>query len=106
MAHYLVSAVLKYGLVEELRERLARGEFEPLRPFGPTLMHSLKNARIGEDGVAAWEGADYCRPPLAEERAAVLDEYFRDIRVERVKQGEGWRKIENYPRLFPGLASS
>ena len=68
MAHYLVSAVLKYGLVEELRERLARGEFEPLRPFGPTLMHSLKNARIGEDGVAAWEGADYCRPPLAEER--------------------------------------
>jgi len=36
----------------------------------------------------------------------VLDEYFRDIRVERVKQGEGWRKIENYPRLFPGLASS
>ena len=105
MAHYLVSAVPKYGLSRSSAAACPWG-IQSLRPFGPTLMHSLKNARIGEDGVAAWEGADYCRPPLAEERAAVLDEYFRDIRVERVKQGEGWSKIENYPRLFPGLASS
>jgi hypothetical protein len=26
---------------------------------------------------------------------------FHDLRVEKVKQGEGWSKIEALPRLFP-----
>jgi hypothetical protein len=29
------------------------------------------------------EEEDYCSPPLAQERAAVLDTYFDDITVER-----------------------
>jgi hypothetical protein len=104
MAHYLVSAVPKHERLEELGQRLARAEFMSLRPFGPTLTHSLKNARVRRDGVAVWEEEDYCRPPLAEERAAVLDDYFHDLRVLRVEQGEGWSKIEAHPRLFPDLA--
>jgi len=51
--------------------------------------------------VAVWEEEDYCAPPLAQERAAVLDDYFHDLRVEKVKEGEGWSKIEALPRLFP-----
>lgn len=103
MAFYLVSAVPKHGLMEELSERLAREEFLALRPFGPTLMRSHKGARVKRDGVAVWEEEDYCSPPLAEERAAVLDHYFLDLRLEPVSEGDGWKRIEALPRLFPEL---
>jgi hypothetical protein len=101
MAFYLVSAVPKPRRLDELGERLTHAEFMSLRPFGPTLSASLRNARIRKDGVAMWEEEDYCAPPLAQERAAVLDDYFHDLRVEKVKQGEGWSKIATLPRLFP-----
>jgi len=54
--------------------------------------------------LAVWEEEDYCRPPLAEERAAVLDEYFDQLRVERVEHGAGWEQIAALPPLFPTLA--
>jgi hypothetical protein len=38
---------------------------------------------------------------LAQERAAVLDDYFLDLRVEPVNKGEGWHRIKGLPRLFP-----
>jgi hypothetical protein len=101
MAFYLVTALPKPGSMEELGERLGRDEFIALRPFGRALTHSLKHARLRRDGVAVWEEEDYCTPPLAEERAAVLDDYFHDLKVESVSQGAGWQKIEELPRLFP-----
>jgi hypothetical protein len=103
MAFYLVSAVPKHGLIEELSTRLAWDEFIAMKPFGRALTHSLRNARIRSDGVAVWEEEDYCSPPLAEERAAVLDAYFGDFRVQTVSEGEGWERIEDLPRLFPEL---
>jgi hypothetical protein len=105
MAHYLVSAVPKPGRMEELGERLANREFEGMRPFGAALSHALREARLRRDGVAVWEEEDYCRPPLAQERAAVLDAYFDDLRVEPVSQGSGWSRIEALPRLFPEFES-
>jgi hypothetical protein len=45
--------------------------------------------------------ARFVRPPLAQEREAVLDTYFRDLKVEPVQEGDGWEKIEDLPRLFP-----
>ena len=101
MAFYLVSAVPKNDRMEELGRRLAAEEFVSLRPFGKTVSHSLKNARLRRDGVAVWEEEDYCSPPLAQERTAVLDAYFDDIRVEAVSEGDAWAKIEPLPRLFP-----
>jgi hypothetical protein len=100
MAFYLVSAI-PMGRLEELGERLARAECMSSRPFGATFSASLKEARIRKDGVAVWEEEDYCAPPLAQERAAVLDNFFHDLRVEKVKEGQGWSKIEALPRLFP-----
>ncbi|MFN3928754.1 MAG: hypothetical protein ACK4OK_03870 [Thermoflexus sp.] len=47
-----------------------------------------------------WEEEDYCSPPLAMERAAVLDHYFEDLRVERVPAGKGWRQIAGLPALW------
>jgi hypothetical protein len=100
LAFYLVSAI-PMGRLEELGERLARAECMSSRPFGATFSASVKEARIRKDGVAVWEEEDYCAPPLARERAAVLDDYFHDLRVEKVKEGQGWSKIEALPRLFP-----
>ena len=55
MAFYLVSAVPRQELMEDLSARLQRDEFTPLRPFGPTLSRSLKAARQRRDGGAVWE---------------------------------------------------
>jgi hypothetical protein len=101
MAFYLVSAVPRLELLDDLSARLRSDEFTGLRPFGPTLSRSLKAARHRGDWAAIWEEEDYCRPPLAEERAAVLDRYFFDLRVEPVSEGEGWKRIAPLPRLFP-----
>ena len=103
MAYYLVRAKPRADLLNELEERLQRGEFMPMRPFGAVLSRSLRNARTQADGSAVWEEEDYCRPPLAEERAAVLDQYFDELRVEAVEENSGWNEIIHLPRLFPTL---
>lgn len=106
MAYYLVSAMPRPDRLDDLQARLAAEEFGSLRPFGRALSGSLRNARRRPDGVAVWEEEDYCSPPLAEERAAVLDHYFDELRTERVIEGEGWGRIANLPSLFPALTDS
>lgn len=103
MAYYLVRARPKLNKLGELEKRLMEKAFEGLRPFGKALSAGLSGARIGDDGLALWEEEDYCSPPLAMERAAVLDTYFDDIQVEAVKLGKGWTRIQVLPRLFPNL---
>ncbi|MEO8667367.1 MAG: hypothetical protein ABI399_02560 [Bauldia sp.] len=104
MAYYLVTAVPRRDRLQELEDRLSRDEFVALRPFGEALTQSLRDARRFHDGLAVWEEEDYCRPPLAEERAAVLDDYFDKLEVETVAEGEGWKRIAGLARLFPRLA--
>jgi hypothetical protein len=101
--HYLVRARTKPEKLDELAERLAADAFVDLEPFGRALTKGLRGARL-EAGGAVWEEEDYCAPPLAEERAAVLDTYFEGITVEPVAMGAGWRRIEALPRLFPDLS--
>jgi hypothetical protein len=103
MAHYLVRAQAKPEKLGELAERLSADAFIDLEPFGRALTKGLRGARVEGHGTV-WEEEDYCAPPLAEERAAVLDAYFDDITVEPVAKGDGWRRIEALPRLFPDLA--
>lgn len=104
MAFYLVSAIPRADRVDELQTRLAADEFVPLRPFGQALSGSLRNARRRADGLAVWEEEDYCSPPLAQERAAVLDHYFEELQTQQVERGEGWERIAELPSLFPALA--
>jgi len=107
MAYYLVRAKPHTELLPELRQRLDRGEIEKMRPFGGALHESLENARLAEEGWMVWEEEDYCRPPLAQERAAVLDAYFADLSVEAVREGEGWSRIQHLRRLWePGEQNS
>ena len=100
MAFYLVRARPKKELLAELAGKLEQGAFLGLKPFGRALSRSLQDARSQSDGSATWEEEDYCSPPLAAERSAVLDRYFEDLGVEPVEKGAGWQRIESFPRLF------
>mgnify|MGYP006290382877 CR=1 FL=1 len=98
MAHYLVKGMLKADRREELLESLGKGEFAGLKPFGESLTYSLENAKKDEEGRWVWEELDYCDPPLKQEREQVLDRFFSYLDIERVDEGEGWRRIEPLPR--------
>lgn len=101
MAFYLVRGRLKGDRRQDLKRRLESRELERLRPFGPSLHGGLAAARLDpETGDVVWEEEDYCSPPLAQEREAVLDHYFEDLRWEEVEEGQGWRQIEGFPSLW------
>ncbi len=101
MAYYLVRARPRADRVEELRRRLAGGELASLRPFGQALTRALEGARLDPaTGEAVWEEEDYCSPPLAMEREAVLDRYFQDLRVQPVQQGQGWAAVSHLPPFW------
>jgi hypothetical protein len=100
MAYYLVRANLREELADELAEKVGEKAFVDLRPFGHSITRGLEGARRQADGRVVWEEEDYCSPPLAMERAAVLDRYFIDIQVETVHEDEGWAQIAELPRLW------
>jgi hypothetical protein len=100
MAYYLVRARPDHDRLEELRQRLDRGEIVQMRPFGRALDDSLRRARVDPDGWAVWEEEDYCQPPLAMERASVLDDYFSDLSVEPVAKTAGWQRVDELPSLW------
>jgi hypothetical protein len=100
MAHYIVRAKPILNLMDELRARLDSGEIREMQPFGRALQYSLEHARVQDDETAVWEEEDYCIPPLAQERAAVLDTYFRELSVEKVERGEGWKQLEELPTIW------
>jgi hypothetical protein len=88
MAFYLVKARPRMDLLDNLKETLNSGKISKMSPFGQSLQYSLENARIDtkDSNFAIWVEEDYCSPPLAMEREAVLDQYFNDITVERFNQ--------------------
>jgi hypothetical protein len=104
MAHYLVTAIPREDRLPQLRDELREKAYLHVKPFGKAMTHSLENARVRKDGYAVWEEEDYCSPPLAQEREAALDRYFRDLEVELVEKGQGWKQIAELPPLFPEFA--
>lgn len=105
MAHYLVRAKLKLGAAAELRRRLAQQEFLNMQPFGKSLTRALDGIRHDPTtDEVLWEEEDYCSPPLAMERAAVLDNYFDAIQVELLPKGAGWARISELPSLWDDLS--
>ncbi|MCL6500185.1 MAG: hypothetical protein QN188_08820 [Armatimonadota bacterium] len=101
MAYYLVRARPREGRMAELARRLSAGEFLRMRPFGRALTKALEGAKLDPaTGEAVWEEEDYCSPPLAMEREAVLDHYFDGLKVEPVRRGEGWTRVAHLPGLW------
>jgi hypothetical protein len=100
MAYYLVQAKPIPESTEELHQILNNGDIRRMRRFGQALHYSLENARFQQNGFAIWEEEDYCAPPLAQERAAILNRFFEEISVERVEKGAGWKQIMYLPLLW------
>jgi hypothetical protein len=104
MTVYLVKAKPKKNIMKDLHTQLESGHISQLKPFRKALHHGLQNAKIDDnnkDGYAYWVEEDYCSPPLAMEREAVLDKYFDDISVEKVDEAQrGWKRIRSKPLLW------
>ena len=84
MTTYLVRAKPKRDLMVQLDNRLQSGKISQMKPFGKALQYGLQNAKIDRgERYAYWIEEDYCSPPLAMERKAILDQYFDDIHVEK-----------------------
>jgi hypothetical protein len=106
MAYRFVRARPASDRLQELHDRLVSGEIAEMSPFGAAMTKSLTDARFDpETGEAVWVEEDYCSPPLAMERRAVLDDYFTDLTVvhENVDEAEGWARIEALPSLWTQL---
>lgn len=109
MAYRFVRARPERDRMAELRERLERGDIEKLEPFGEAMTKALENARFDpETGEAVWIEEDYCTPPLAMERAEVLDDYFEALTVvdEDVDEAAGWKQIEELPGFWERVLES
>lgn len=109
MAKRFVRARPKRERLPDLRDRLDSGEIEAMEPFGRAMTKALENARFDpEGGEAVWVEEDYCSPPLAMERAEVLDDYFTEITVveEDVDEAAGWRRIDDLPGLWDRVLTS
>ena len=100
MSYYLVRARPIREKMDELKRLLASGNIRAMKPFGQALQMGLDGARWQEHGAVIWEEEDYCVPPLAQERAAVLDSFFTEVEVERVENGMGWQRIETLPKVW------
>jgi hypothetical protein len=103
MAKRFVRARPNQHRLPELRERLDSGEIEAMEPFGRAMTKALEKARFDpETDEAVWIEEDYCSPPLAMERAEVLDDYFEGITIVEndVDEAAGWQRIDDLPGLW------
>lgn len=106
MAYRFVRATPNADRMAELHERVVSGDIMELEPFGRAMTTAFSKARYDpETGEAVWIEEDYCTPPLAMERAEVLDEYFEDLSVveANVDEAAGWAEIDDLPGLWDSL---
>lgn len=93
---YHVTATLTQAHAAELLRRLQDGSIAGQRPDGPELVASMHRAVINAEGRAEWSELCYCNPPLAHERATVLDHHFTDIRTTPIDEH---RTVEGQPLM-------
>ena len=94
MAIYLVTARFKTDTAAELRRKLDDGSIAAQQPDGQEMVDSLHRAVVSESGDVRWSELCYCDPPLAHERATILDHYFDDIVTQPI---EDYQEYEGRP---------
>ena len=87
---YHVRAKFREDTAAEFLAKLADGTIETQKPDGRELVASMKRAVVGQDGLIEWSEMCFCDPPLAHERATVLDAHFDNISVEPIKAYENY----------------
>jgi hypothetical protein len=78
---YLVKARVKPGQKKPLRQAIADGSLGRGSVAGDEYIYDLKQARIGEDGVAHWVEICFCASPLAEEQP-YWEKYFELLSIK------------------------
>jgi hypothetical protein len=73
---YLVKAKVKEEKRRELKQAIDNATLGKGSVAGSEYIRDMKNARLLEDGTAAWVEVCFCNPPLAEERP-YWEEYFQ-----------------------------
>lgn len=76
---YHVRAKFRSETAAEFLTKLTDGTIANQRPDGPELVASMDRAVVNAEGQIEWSELCYCDPPLAHERATVLDVHFEDI---------------------------
>ena len=97
MAVYHVTARFRTDTAAELRRRLDDGSIAAQQPDGQEMVDSMHRAVVTDSGQVTWSEQCFCRPPLAHERATILDHYFDDLTTEAIEdhqQYEGRPFIE------------
>lgn len=77
---YLVKAKLIEGKSKLLKKVVENGSLGKGSAAGTEYIRNIKNARLLEDGTAAWIEVCFCTPPLAEERP-YWEEYFELLQI-------------------------
>jgi len=85
---YRVTATFKPDTANELRQRLDDGSIAAQRPDGLEIVDSLHRAVVRNTGQVMWSEQCYCQPPLAHERATILDRYFDGVTTEAIADYE------------------
>jgi hypothetical protein len=78
---YLVKAKIKPGRQEALRNATQDGSLGRGSIAGDEYIHDMRQARVGEDGVAHWVETCFCETPLQEERP-YWEEFFELLSVK------------------------
>jgi hypothetical protein len=91
---YRVRATLRTQTAEDFYRRLSDGSIASQRPDGAEIVASMERAVVNEDGGIEWTERCYCDPPLAHERATVLDAHFKDFLIEPV---DAYEKFAGVP---------
>ena len=110
---YRVTAQFKPATSGELRRKLGDGTIAAQQPDGQEMVDSLRRAVVTDSGDVTWSEQCFCQPPLAHERATMLDHHFDDIvaqPIEDYQEYEG-RPFMEYleaqpPAVDPDLAGS
>lgn len=94
---YKVQARFDKSKAREFYARLIDGTIQKQKPDGQSIVDGMNRAVIDESGLVLWSELCYCSPPLAHERATVLDHYFSEIETEEIdefqeNEGESFMK--------------
>jgi hypothetical protein len=82
---YHVQARFRADTAAEFLTKLTDGTIANQRPDGAELVASMERAVVNAQGQSEWSELCYCEPPLAHERATVLDLHFENIRTEPIE---------------------
>ena len=93
---YKVRARFKTDTAARFLDRLNDGSIAGQRPDGAEIVASMERAVVAPDGAVEWAEMCFCNPPLAHERATVLDAHFEDLTTRPV---DGHEHYEGGPLM-------